>query len=183
MVASPPASASNLVTRPAPGPTATIDCDLMRAAMAEMPSAVTVITGLDADGAPVGSTLSAVSSLSLDPPLMLACFHRASRTLGALDVGRGFLIHVLASGQEQIASIFAGKGDKFAAVEWKVGFLGLPQLPGCAAVIACTTEAHLPGGDHVIVTGGVQAISHAAGRTAMLYHRRGFHALPGTREV
>jgi len=155
----------------------------LRAAMAEMPSAVTVITGWNTDGSPAGSTLSAVSSLSMDPPLMLACFHRDSRTLGALDVGRGFLIHVLAAGQDELAAVFAGKGDKFAQVDWERGLLGMPQLPGCQTVIACEVEAHLPGGDHVIVTGAVRDISHDAGRGAMLYHRRAFHALPQAREA
>ncbi|MFG1404314.1 flavin reductase family protein [Xanthobacter sediminis] len=155
----------------------------LRAAMAEMPSAVTVITGWNTDGSPAGSTLSAVSSLSLDPPLMLACFHRDSRTLGALGVGRGFLIHVLAAGQDDLAAVFAGKGDKFAQVAWEKGLLGMPQLPGCQTVIACEVAAHLPGGDHVIVTGAVRDISHDAVRGAMLYHRRAFHALPQPREA
>ncbi len=150
--------------------------------MAEMPSAVTVITGWHLDGTPAGSTLSAVTSLSLEPPMMLACFQRGSRTLSALDIGRGFLIHVLADGQEQVAKVFAGKGDKFSNVTWSEGLLGLPELPHCAAVIACESEAHLPGGDHVIVTGAVRAIRHDATRTALLYHRRGFHASPAPKE-
>ena len=105
------------------------------AAMAELPSGVTVTTCRDARGAPVGATLSAVTSLSLDPPMVLACFDRNSNTLRAvIEPGSPFLVHILARGQEAIAMAFAGKGgDKFDAVPWAPGRLGLPQIAGCAA--------------------------------------------------
>ena len=55
-----------------------------RNAIGHFATGVTVITSVDADGQPVGTTASAVTSLSLDPPLILVCFDRSSRTLEAL---------------------------------------------------------------------------------------------------
>ena len=85
------------------------------AAMAELPAGVTVTTCRDGLGAPVGATLSAVTSLSLDPPMVLACFDRGSNTLKAvIEPGSPFLLHILAHGQGAIAlalpaQLIAGK--------------------------------------------------------------------------
>ena len=150
------------------------------AAMAELPSGVTVTTCRDARGAPVGATLSAVTSLSLDPPMVLACFDRNSNTLRAvIEPGSPFLVHILARGQEAIAMAFAGKGgDKFDAVPWAPGRLGLPQIAGCAATLVCRVADLVPGGDHMIVTAHVVETSVAADPVPLLYHRRRLAAVP-----
>ncbi|WP_162294945.1 flavin reductase family protein, partial [Mycobacteroides abscessus] len=71
-----------------------IDVQIFKEAMADFPAAVTIITTWDNEGRPVGATLSAVSSLSASPPMMLACFDRKSKTLECLTQGKPFLIHV-----------------------------------------------------------------------------------------
>jgi flavin reductase (DIM6/NTAB) family NADH-FMN oxidoreductase RutF len=62
----------------------------LRHAMGHFATGVTVITSVGADGKPVGTTANAVSSLSLDPPLLLACFDLSSHTLAAIRAHGAF---------------------------------------------------------------------------------------------
>ncbi len=141
-------------------------------AMAELPAGVTALTTWDDDGVPVGATLSAVSSLSLEPQLVLVCLARSSSTCRALTPGRRFLLHILCDGQESVAHALATKrADKFAAVAWRPGLGGLPQIEGSASVLACRVDGLHGGGDHLIVIGAVEAVEPGTG-TPLVYHRR-----------
>jgi flavin reductase (DIM6/NTAB) family NADH-FMN oxidoreductase RutF len=147
-------------------------------AMAELPAGVTVVTAQGRGGAPLGATVSAVSSLSLEPALVVVCLSESSETRRALRPGSPFLVHVLRDGQEGVARALAGKGpDKFAAVAWTPSAEGPPELPGCAVTLACTVDALLPGGDHVIVVGAVGRVERGGG-TPLVYHRRRMRAAP-----
>jgi flavin reductase (DIM6/NTAB) family NADH-FMN oxidoreductase RutF len=146
--------------------------------MAELPAGVVVVTARDEDGRPVGATVSAVTSLSLEPPLILVCLARSSETCGALRPAAEFLVHVLREGQEHIAHALARKGsEKFHGVYWSPSRNGLPEIPQCAVTVSCVVEQLLPGGDHLIVVGAVTGVSAGAG-TPLLYHRRRITAAP-----
>ncbi|MEG6510266.1 flavin reductase family protein [Methyloligella sp. 2.7D] len=149
-------------------------------AMAEIPSAINVITAWNGESEPVGTTLSSVTSLSMDPPMVLACFNRSSRLLSTLQArGRPFLLHILAEGQEQVAGAFASKSaSKFDGIDWIVGLRGLPELPTSAAVVACEVADLLPGGDHIIVTGKVKELRLGMRDRPLIYHRRRIYPLP-----
>ncbi|MBT5434396.1 MAG: flavin reductase family protein [Alphaproteobacteria bacterium] len=148
-------------------------------AMAEFPSGVTVATCRNARGEAYGATLSSVTSLSLDPPMVLACFARNSTTLQALYPGVSFRVHVLAEGQEDVAMAFAGRSsDKFANVDWHKDEAGPPRLKGCTLVLTCRVAHVIPGGDHMIVTGLVDDTQMAHDCRPLVYHRRRMGALP-----
>ena len=143
---------------PGAGPesAAAIDPDAFRRAVGHLPTGVTVVTAPGADG-PSGLTANAVSSLSLDPPLMLACLDRGSRTLRAVEAAGRFGVNVLAAGQEDLARAFATKREmheKWDGVAWAERG-GLPALEGTVVWVACELRDVLGGGDHVIVTGSV----------------------------
>src|SRR5680860_1558551 len=89
-----------------------------RAAIGMLPTGVTVVTASGAQG-PAGATANAVSSLSIEPMLMLACLDRGSRTLLAVQAANRFGISVLHAGQERIARAFASKAP--VADEWEGG--------------------------------------------------------------
>jgi flavin reductase (DIM6/NTAB) family NADH-FMN oxidoreductase RutF len=147
--------------------------------MAELPACLTVITSRRPDGTPVGATMSAVTSLSLEPAMLLACFASTSETLRAIEDGQPFLVHILGDGQQALARRFARKGpEKFDAASWRPGPAGLPQLAGCALVIACRTESLVPAGDHVIVTGAIEEIVVSDTVDALVYHRRRMFVVP-----
>jgi flavin reductase (DIM6/NTAB) family NADH-FMN oxidoreductase RutF len=141
-----------------------LDPDRFRAAMAMLPTGVTVVSANGPDG-PAGATANAVCSLSIEPMLMLACLDRGSRTLLAVQAANHFGISVLHSGQEQIARSFATKApvaDKWAGVTWSERE-GIPAIDGALVWIACELHDVVAAGDHVIVTGEVRGLASGEG--------------------
>jgi flavin reductase (DIM6/NTAB) family NADH-FMN oxidoreductase RutF len=138
--------------------------DQLRQAMALAPTAVTIVT-TSGPGGPAGATANAVSSLSLDPPLMLACLDRGSRTLEIIRESAAFGVCVLGAEQEPLARAFASKAphtEKFREVEYSERE-GVPILGGTVAWVACTLRELHPGGDHEIAVGDVRAVGAAGG--------------------
>jgi len=124
--------------------------------MAALPTGVTIVTAVGEQG-PAGATANAVCSLSLEPPLMLACLDRGSRTLDVLRAHGRFGISVLSVGQEPIARAFASKAphtEKFREVEI-AEHATVPILGGAAAWVACALRDLHEGGDHQIAVGDV----------------------------
>src|SRR5919107_1092536 len=81
-------------------------------------SGVTIVTTNGPDG-PAGMTTNAVTSLSLDPLLLLVCFERRARTLAALRVSERFAINILRADDRELARVFASKRvarEKFESV-------------------------------------------------------------------
>jgi flavin reductase (DIM6/NTAB) family NADH-FMN oxidoreductase RutF len=149
--------------------------ETFRAAMAELPSAVTAVTAWGPGGLPVGATVSAVTSLSLAPPMVLVCLAHTSDTLGVLQPGTPLVLHVLVDGQQELAARLAGKGPaKFDAINWQVGGHGLPELDGAALVAVCRVHDLVPGGDHVVVLADVcEVLRHRDdGPSPLVLHRR-----------
>lgn len=135
-----------------------------RSAMSHLPTGVTVVTA-PAPAGPLGATANAVTSLSLDPPLMLASLDLGSRTLGAVREARRFGISVLGAGQADIAQALATKAphpEKWADVPW-TDRDGVPIVDGCPLWVACGLRDAHDGGDHVILTGTVQALGAPGG--------------------
>ena len=149
-----------------------------RDAMGYFATGVTVITSIGADGTPVGTTANAVTSLSLDPPLILVCFDLGSTTLRAIRGHGAFVVNVLAAGQEHLSAGFARRGLAAAwdGVRHRRGPTGSPRLDGVLAVVECTVEHSLPGGDHEIVVGRVRHVETSATPAAPLVFFRGGYA-------
>ncbi len=153
----------------------------MRDVMGHFATGVSVVTARAADGSPVGTTANAISSVSLRPPLLLACLAEGSETLAAIRAGGSFAINVLAKHQREHSDRFAAKGADARAHE--VGFeehpLGVPVLPGSLATIACQVAAIHPAGDHEIVVGRVRSLAHAGRRGAepLLFYRGAYSQL------
>ncbi|HET7484825.1 MAG TPA: flavin reductase family protein [Solirubrobacterales bacterium] len=141
-----------------------LDPARFRAAMAMLPTGVTVVSAAGPDG-PAGATANAVCSLSIEPMLMLACLDRGSRTLLAVQAANRFGISVLHAGQEQTARAFATKApvaEKWDGVAWSERD-GIPAIDDALAWIACDLRDVIAGGDHVIVTGEVRDLATGEG--------------------
>jgi flavin reductase (DIM6/NTAB) family NADH-FMN oxidoreductase RutF len=159
--------------------------DRFRAVMGRFATGVAVITATAAaegggHGAPVGMTANAVCSLSLDPLLLLVCFDRRARTLAVVRETERFGVNVLAAGQEDVARLFAGKGpehEKFAEVPHAVHD-GIPVIEGVLAWVGCRLERLVPGGDHTIGIGAVQAaeLGDEQGGDPLIWFRGGYRA-------
>jgi 3-hydroxy-9,10-secoandrosta-1,3,5(10)-triene-9,17-dione monooxygenase reductase component len=134
----------------------------MRDVMGHFATGVSVITARGPEGGPVGTTANAISSVSLDPPLLLACLARGSETLVAIRAGRRFGVNILSDEQRHHSDRFAKKGEGVRAHEVDFGDheLGVPVLPGALATIVCEVEALHPAGDHEIVLGRAHHLEH-----------------------
>src|SRR5687767_3762769 len=142
-----------------------------RSALAAYPTGVTVITAPGESG-PSGATANAVTSLSLDPPLMLACLDRGSRTLTSVRAAGLFGVNALAAGQAELARRFSGKdpeSSKWEGVEWSESE-GIPRLPETLMWVACELRDLIDGGDHLILTGTVLA-AESRDAQPLLFHR------------
>ena len=149
--------------------------DRFRAVMSNLATGVTVVTVGTADG-PVGMTANAVTSLSLEPALMLVCFDNTARTLPAVRAIGRFGINVLAAGQDELARLFASKTPeqaKFAGVPHTVHD-GIPVIEGVLAWVGCRLERLIPGGDHTIGIGAVEA-AEAGDGDPLLWFRGSYH--------
>ncbi len=103
-------------------------------------SGVTVITATH-DDEPKGATASAVSSLSLDPPMVLVCLNKTSSTCQAVSAARRFAVNILGEDQAEEAMRFAKKGaDKFAGVALTPGQYGEPLLADALAILECNVK-------------------------------------------
>jgi flavin reductase (DIM6/NTAB) family NADH-FMN oxidoreductase RutF len=129
----------------------------LRDGFGEFMTGVTVVTTRGAAGEPSGLTANSFSSLSLDPPLALFSIGRSSNTFEDFEAGNGFVIHILADDQRDLAARFATKGiDRFEGVDWSPGFDGLPVIAGPLASFECSREHVYEGGDHLILVGRIE---------------------------
>ncbi len=145
-------------------------------AMSRFAAGVTVVTA-EFGGRSYGVTVSAFSSLSLDPPLVLVCVGKSSSVHDAIRKGERFVVNVLAQDQEDISNRFASKSEnKFAGLPTRIGKLGVPVVDGALAVVECRLYETLPGGDHTIFVGEVVHADLEDGNP-LLYFRGGYRQL------
>jgi flavin reductase (DIM6/NTAB) family NADH-FMN oxidoreductase RutF len=154
-----------------------IDHDTFRAVLGRFASGITVITARDAQGTPHGMTVSAFSSLSLDPPLVLVCIATDATMAPVLAQAETYGVNMLCAGQEPLSRRFAGKmDDRFAGIGYRNGELGAPVLDDVLAWMQCRIVARHPAGDHVIVVGHVEHAGTGDGKP-LLYYRGGYASL------
>lgn len=151
-----------------------IDSQLFRHAMARLATGVTVLVAREREDGFIGMTASAVASLSLDPPMVLACIGHSAAAHAPLTGGASFGVNVLAAGQEEASRRFASRDEQRfdgAGMERTPG--GLPRLPGALAWLEVRRTAVHPAGDHSIVTGVVEWAEAADGEP-LLYFLGGY---------
>jgi flavin reductase (DIM6/NTAB) family NADH-FMN oxidoreductase RutF len=163
--------------------TPAIDPARYREVIGSFATGVAIVTAQGEDG-PAGLTTNAITSLSLDPLLLLVCFDNGSRTLPIVRRAGRFAVNVLHTGQEELARVFASKREqpeKFGAATHTVAH-GVPVLDDALAWIACDLEDLHPAGDHTIGIGRVTHLSAndrdgAGVHDPLLFFRGGFARL------
>jgi flavin reductase (DIM6/NTAB) family NADH-FMN oxidoreductase RutF len=157
--------------------------EVFRSAMAAHPAGVVVVTGRDEDG-PVGLTATSFVSISLDPPLVGFAVDVGGSTWPRLRNADTLVVHLLAEGQHDVATLFATKNvDRFADPDsWVPMTTGEPLLTAVSTWLRCRTEEHIAIGDHVLVVARVLDACTAGPRAPLLYHDRGYRAVrdPGS---
>ncbi len=155
-----------------------IDQERFRDVLRNWASGVTVVTTRAGEKIH-GMTVSAFSSVSADPPLVLVCANQASTTHGVIEQGGLFTVNILASHQADIPDVFASpehEDTRLQSVNWSVGETGAPLIDEALACLECkVTSAHQEG-SHTIYVGEVEAV-HTTNAKPLLYYRGGYRAL------
>ena len=151
--------------------------DEFRAALGRFVSGVTVVTTMSDDNRPAGITVSAFSSVSLEPPLVLVCIDKRASLHNHLSEGRHFAVNILADHQEGISKRFASRNEnRFEGGVYRCGLQGAPLLEGALAYIECRVVHVYPGGDHTIIVGEVESTS-VADQKPLAYFRGNYGSL------
>jgi flavin reductase (DIM6/NTAB) family NADH-FMN oxidoreductase RutF len=146
--------------------------EVFRDVIGHFASGVTIITTRHAD-ADYGVTVNAVSSLSLEPPMLLVCLNRASRTQQAIEKSRSFAVNILNESQGELAVRFAtSRPDKFSGVDLRYGELGNPLVDGALAHLECRVIDEASGGTHAVFLAGVQRAERFEGAPLAYFRGR-----------
>ncbi len=152
-----------------------VDAQTYKSALAQFSSGVTVVTTRHND-VPIGLTVSAFASLSLEPPLVLVCILKGLFTYTALEESGAYAVNILSAGQKEFGLRFAGLipglDDRFAGLAYTTAVTGSPILPGVLAWVDCRTVQITDGGDHGIFVGEVIAAGTPNQGEPLLYHNR-----------
>lgn len=156
--------------------------EVFRDVIGHFASGVTIITARDGDE-DYGVTVNAISSLSLEPPMLLVCLNRKSRTQSAIDRIRSFSVNILNESQGELAVRFASRdSNKFDGVEFERGELGNPLLEGALAHLECRVIDEASGGTHAVFLAGVQRAERFEG-APLAYFRGRFGRLELEQDV
>jgi flavin-dependent trigonelline monooxygenase, reductase component len=154
---------------------------VMRQALRSLVTGVTVITFRDERGEPAGMTASAVCSVSLEPPQVLACVNKASRSFAAIEAAQRFGVSVLNEGQRAIAEFCARPAaDKRLDARWidhRLAVEAPSAIAGALCHLDCTVSARVDAGTHAIVVGRVQAILIGDDAGPLTYFRGAYRQL------
>lgn len=155
-----------------------VDQQEFRGVMGHFATGVTVITTHDGNGKLFGLTANAVSSVSLDPPLLLVCIDKQSESHGAFGSSKVFAVNILSNEQEVLSRKFAKSGaDKFEGVGYKTGQTGAPVLNDVLAHLECEVRHEFDAGDHTIVVGEPIDLAMDQETDPLLYFRGGYRNL------
>lgn len=155
----------------------TVTSDQFRELLASLPAGVTVVTTCVGDELH-GATCSAVCSVSADPPQLLVCLSRSSRTGAAVRRSGRFAVNILRDGSEGLAARFASpSADRFSGLQVR-SEQGAPVLPAdeLVAWAACEVVQVIPAGTHDVVVGSVLA-GESMPQPPLLYFQRAYRVL------
>ena len=160
-----------------------IDSATFRGAMANLAGAVNIVTGLGADGQ-AGCTVSAVCSVTDDPPTLLVCIGHGSRSNETFRESGALCVNVLSAQQQALAQRFADSAasapERFAMAEWDTLATGAPVLRHALASLDCEITGTAELGTHTVFTCAVKAVRTQRGGDALVYFRRGYHRVDET---
>ncbi len=140
-----------------------------KAALGRFASGVTVVTTKDADGKLHGLTVSAFSSVSMNPPLILVCILKTTGSYASFQESTSFVVNILSDTQQDVSNHFARHSeDKFTGQNYELNDHGLPILADCLVNLECTLKHSYDGGDHTIFVGEIEK-THLADGEPLLY--------------
>lgn len=164
------------MTVPAKGTRPAVSGEVFRDAMALLAAPLAIVTTRDAEGRRWGFTASSVTSVSLDPPLLLVGLSHTSSCYGAFTDSPEFAVNVLGERHRDLARRFSTPGvDRFAGQDFaSFGGQGPPYLPDAHVALRCAVADRIRTGDHDLLIGAPTGVHARAARRPLLWYRRGF---------
>lgn len=158
-----------------------VDAAGFREAMSRVAGAVHLVT-TEGRAGKAGLTATALAPVSDDPPMLLVCLNRASRTAALAKANGVFAVSTLGAGHRALADIFAGRTDehgemRFDHGSWVKGAEGQPLLADALASFVVRIVGIEPVATHFVVIGEVVAVERGQAHAGLVYVRRGFHAV------
>ena len=151
--------------------------DHLRRLLRRQANTVVVITAVGAER-PVGFTATTFTPVSMRPPLVSFCLHRASSSWPTFETAAYVAVHLLKAGQADVAKTFATPGiDRFAVTAWRPGPYNLPILDEALAWLACRVAKRIAAGDHTIVLAAPMAADYVDG-VPLIYHNGAYSHRP-----
>lgn len=156
--------------------------DEFRRVIGRFATGVTVMCA-ESDGEPHGMTANAVSSVSLDPLLVLVCVERSTTMANFVESSGRFTLSILTADQRPLSDHFANPDREAGAAQFRdvpteQAPSGLPVIAGHTGWLDCRVWATYDGGDHVIVVGEVEALDPGVDADALLYYRSSYGIAP-----
>lgn len=159
-----------------------IDGEMLRMAMRQVPSAVTVVTVAEEDEMR-GITIGSLTSVSLDPPLISFNVGYEAQSHDILVHAERFAVHVLSDEQGYLSEHFAipdrTSEEQFGTIAYRIDPYGTPILEDVLAVFHCAHYTVYPAGDHSLLLGEVLAIEKGAEGTPLVYFNRSYRSVGG----
>jgi flavin reductase (DIM6/NTAB) family NADH-FMN oxidoreductase RutF len=158
-----------------------VTSEKFREVMGNFVTGITVVTTRGKDGRFYGLTVNSLTSVSLDPVLVLVCFDNKLSSLEHFKNSGKFGVSILSEAQEDVSRLFAKKNSERPAGIYFDGPAGQPLLRNCLAFLECETVAVYPGGDHEIFVARVLAAATMeanAGTRPLMYFRGRYQRLP-----
>ena len=155
----------------------TITPDTFRRVLGHFVTGVTVVTALDGER-PFGITVNALSSVSLDPALVMVALDRRRFLTPIVRADGRYAVNILSEEQQALSDCFAGAPvvpgrDEFCGAAWHAGSTGLPLLDGAIATLECTVVETFSSGDHDLFIGRVDTLGNEDHHPMpLLYYRR-----------
>ena len=148
---------------------------LFRLLMGRWVTGITVVAAQTPSGV-VGMTANAVTSVSLDPLIVLVCVRNESRMLPTLLNEKRYSINVLASGQDDVSRHYGGGQQSNCPACWSYDESRTPMLDGANATFVCSLDQIHEVGDHTVVYGKVESMTGGASAASALVYAAGRYA-------
>jgi flavin reductase (DIM6/NTAB) family NADH-FMN oxidoreductase RutF len=154
-----------------------IEKNELRRIMGHFATGVSVITTISQEGMAYGLTANALTSVSLEPPLLLISVDKKAESYAYFEQSKVFTVNILCDHQEGLSRRFAvSGGNKFEGVAYRRGINQVPILEDALAHIECRLYATYDGGDHTLYLGEVLEAETREGKP-LLFYRGGYRAL------
>ncbi|MBR0683206.1 flavin reductase [Roseomonas eburnea] len=160
----------------------TVSRQEFRDAMSRLGAAVNIVT-TDGPAGLGGMTVSAVCSVTDDPPTLLVCLNRGSPQNRLFKDNGVLCVNTLAAGQEALSGLFAGRSadadmpERFANASWGLLATGAPALDGATVSFDCRIAEVVERGTHSVIFAEVEAVRQGAASRGLIWFSRDYHRI------